>query len=116
MQILLAIVVFVSFLLIFTLLFLVIRRKEQLFSKTAFERLKRMKKAKKTLVVFFFLVLGVFILHEFIGIIPDSYARLNYIGSFHEARHLFIYTFLVIFQSVGVYLTLKLTKDWDDIR
>ena len=111
MQALLTIVVFVSFLLIFTLLFLVIRRKEQLFSKTAFERLKRLKKAKKTFVVFFFLVLGIFILHELMEIIPGSRTRLNFIGSFYEVRHFFIYIFLVIFQSIGVYLTLKLTKD-----
>ena len=116
MQILLAIVVFVSLLLIFTLLFLVIRRKEQLFSKTAFERLKSFKRAKKSFVVFFFLVLGVFILHEIIEIIPGSHSHRNFIGSFHEARHFFIYIFLVIFQSIGVYLTLKLTKDCDDIR
>ncbi len=111
MQILLAIVVFVSFLLIFTLLFLVIRRKEQLFSKTAFERLKRLKKVKKTFVVFFFLVLGIFILHELIEIIPGSHKHLDFIGSFHEARHFLIYIFLIIFQSTGVYLTLTLTKD-----
>ncbi|MFQ5901351.1 MAG: hypothetical protein ACE5IH_07330 [Thermodesulfobacteriota bacterium] len=109
--ILLLIEVIVSSILVLTLLFIVIRKKDRLYSRNAFEKLPEIKDTFKALPYLFFSTLGFFLFHEIIEIVHHLHSSPPfYLTLFSDIRHISIYLFLVPLQAFCVYLALKLIR------